>query len=152
MPTAEQELKEYLRQEGYRLTPERFEVLDAVMTEPGHFEADDLFFHLKESGSKVSRATVYKTLQILEECDLVYRQRVGKHGSRYEKAFGRPHHDHLICIHCGKIVEFIDPVIENRQKNIASSHDFELINHSHQLFGLCPKCRSKKHDKQNNLV
>ena len=142
--SAKQKLENYLRHEGYRVTPERIEVLDAVMTEPGHFEADELFLNIKKSGSKVSRATVYKTLQILEECDLVFKYRFKKHGFRYEKAFGRDHHDHLICVECGKIVEFVDETIEDRQQSIANRFNFKLISHSHQIFGLCPDCRKKQ--------
>lgn len=147
MRTARQELESYLRQQGYRITPERFEVLDAVMAQPGHFEADELFLNLKKNGSKVSRATVYKTLQILEDCDLVFRHRIKDHGSRYEKAFGRDHHDHLICIQCGKIVEFVDKTIEERQESVAREFNFRLISHSHQIFGICPDCW-KKQDNQ----
>lgn len=144
MGTAKQHLKDYLRQQGYRVTPERFEVLDAVMAEPGHFEADELFLSLKQKGSKVSRATVYKTLQILEECDLVFRQRLKNHGSRYEKAFGRTHHDHLICVQCGKIVEFVDETIEQREEAVAKKFKFKLIGHSHQIFGMCPDCKNAR--------
>lgn len=73
METAKQKLEGYLRQEGHRVTPERFEVLDAVMAASGHFDADELFLSLKKNGSKVSRATVYNTLEILETCDLVFK-------------------------------------------------------------------------------
>lgn len=141
METAKQKLEDYLRQEGHRVTPERFEVLDAVMTASGHFDADELFFNLKKNGSKVSRATVYNTLDILETCDLVFKTRLKDHGSRYEKAFGRAHHDHLVCVQCGKIVEFTDDNIERSQEAVAKKFKFRLISHSHQIFGVCPDCK-----------
>ncbi len=133
-------LEEHLRRESYRMTPERFEVLDSVMNTEGHFDADELFLRLKKKGSKVSRATVYNTLEILEECELVFKMRLKDHGSRYEKAYGRAHHDHLICVRCEKIVEFIDPTIEDAQGAVAKKFKFNLISHSHQIFGLCPEC------------
>ncbi len=142
METARQKFEDYLREENYRVTPERFEVLDAVMGTTGHFDADELFLTLKKSGSKVSRATVYNTLDILEECELVFKTRLKDHGSRYEKAFGRSHHDHLVCVKCGKIVEFVDDGIEQAQQAIAKKFKFSLISHSHQIFGLCPDCKN----------
>lgn len=142
METARQHFEDFLREENYRVTPERFEVLDAVMATNGHFDADELFLTLKKTGSKVSRATVYNTLDILEECELVFKTRLKDHGSRYEKAFGRSHHDHLICVKCGKIVEFVDEGIEQGQQAIAKKFKFTLISHSHQIFGLCPDCKN----------
>jgi len=141
MESAKQKLEDYLRQEGHRVTPERFEVLDAVMAASGHFDADELFLNLKKGGSKVSRATVYNTLDILETCDLVFKTRLKDHGSRYEKAFGRAHHDHLVCVQCGKIVEFTDDSIERSQEAVAKKFKFKLLSHSHQIFGVCPDCR-----------
>lgn len=142
METAKQHFEGFLRDSNYRVTPERFEVLDAVMATSGHFDADELFLTLKRTGSKVSRATVYNTLDILEECELVFKTRLKDHGSRYEKAFGRSHHDHLICVKCGKIVEFVDENIESGQQEIARKFKFKLISHSHQIFGLCPDCKN----------
>ncbi|MGC8595465.1 MAG: Fur family transcriptional regulator [Candidatus Kryptoniota bacterium] len=140
---ARQKLQEYLKAANYRITPERFEVLDYVMETDGHFDADELFLKMKNSGSKVSRATVYNTLDVLEECGLVFRSRLKDHGSRFERAFGRVHHDHLVCIECGKIVEFVDESIENAQEAVAKSFKFKLISHSHQIFGICPECQKK---------
>jgi len=144
METAKQKFEDYLREENYRVTPERFEVLDAVMATNGHFDADELFLSLKNIGSKVSRATVYNTLDILEECELVFKTRLKDHGSRYEKAFGRSHHDHLVCVQCGKIVEFVDENIEQGQEAVARKFKFRLISHSHQIFGVCPDCKNKE--------
>jgi Fur family ferric uptake transcriptional regulator len=144
METAKQKLEDYLRREGHRVTPERFEVLDAVMAASGHFDADELFLNLKKSGSKVSRATVYNTLDILETCELVFKTRLKDHGSRYEKAFGRTHHDHLVCVQCGKIVEFTDDNIERSQEAVAKKFKFKLVSHSHQIFGVCPDCKKSE--------
>ncbi|HEY9165673.1 MAG TPA: transcriptional repressor [Candidatus Kryptonia bacterium] len=142
METAKEKFEGYLREEKYRITPERFEVLDVAMATSGHFDADELFLTLKKEGSKVSRATVYNTLDILEECGLVYKVRLKDHGSRYEKAFGRAPHDHLLCAQCGQIVEFVDENMEKSREAIAKKFKFELISHSYQILGLCPDCRN----------
>lgn len=144
METAKEKFEGYLREEKYRVTPERFEVLDAAMATSGHFDADELFLTLKKGRSKVSRATVYNTLDILEECGLVYKVRLKDHGSRYEKAFGRAPHDHLLCAQCGQIVEFVDENMEKSREAIAKKFKFELISHSYQILGLCPDCRNGK--------
>src|ERR1700747_3502633 len=89
--------RKFLKDGEYRITPERFEVLDAVMKWDDHFDADNLFITLKNNGSKVSRATVYKTLNLLHECGLVSRYRFSQGHAQYEKTVDRPHHDHLIC-------------------------------------------------------
>src|ERR1700720_232344 len=104
-PSPTQIFQKFLKDGEYRVTPERFEVLDAVMKWDDHFDADNLFIWLKNNGSKVSRATVYKTLNLLHECGLVSRYRFSQGHAQYEKTTDRPHHDHMVCTKCGKIVE-----------------------------------------------
>ncbi len=100
--------RSFLKQGKNRITPERFEVLDATLDFEGHFGADDLFIKLKNSKSKVSRATVYNTLELLAQCDLLSKRNFGDNLTRYESNYKRQTHDHLICVDCGKIVEFSD--------------------------------------------
>src|ERR1043166_1868913 len=84
--------RKFLKEGEYRITPERFEVLDAVMKWDDHFDADNLFIYLKNNGSKVSRATVYKTLNLLHECGLVSRYRFSQGHAQYETTTDRPNH------------------------------------------------------------
>jgi Fur family transcriptional regulator, ferric uptake regulator len=132
--------RKYLQDGQYRITPERFEVLDAVLAWDDHFDADNLFIYLKSKGSKVSRATVYKTLNLLHECGLVSRYRFSQGHAQYEKTTGRPSHDHMVCTKCGKIVEFQNPEVERIQAESAASYGFTPSYHSLQIFGTCQEC------------
>ncbi len=140
---ARESFKEYLKADKFRITPERFQVLDAVLSFDGHFDADDLFLQLKGSGSKVSRATVYNTLELLQDCGFVSKYRFGESHSRYEKTFGRPHHDHLICLECGEIIEFASEKLAKLQAEVCRENDFQAQSSSLQVFGICAKCRNK---------
>lgn len=141
---AKENFTKYLKSGSYRITPERFVILEAVMRHDGHFDADELFFQLKTSGQKVSRATVYNTLDLLQDCGLISKYRFGENHSRYEKAFGRPHHHHLICLECGDIIEFVNDRIEKIQKEVCNSKNFKSQTSTLQIFGICSKCQKSK--------
>jgi Fur family ferric uptake transcriptional regulator len=138
---AKDNFTKYLKSGSYRITPERFVILDAVMNYDGHFDADELFFQVKTSGQKVSRATVYNTLDLLQDCGLISKYRFGENHSRYEKAFGRPHHHHLICLECGDIIEFVNDRIEKIQKEVSDENKFTVQTSTLQIFGTCQKCK-----------
>ncbi|MEP7234957.1 MAG: transcriptional repressor [Ignavibacteriota bacterium] len=135
--TPEEIFRKFLKDGEYRNTPERFEVLDAVMKWDDHFDADNLFIWLKNNGSKVSRATVYKTLNLLHECGLVSRYRFSQGHAQYEKTIDRPHHDHLICTTCGKIIEFDNSRVIQMQNDICIAYGFKPLYHSFQVFSQC---------------
>jgi Fur family transcriptional regulator, ferric uptake regulator len=134
--------RKFLQEGQYRITPERFDVLDAVLAWNDHFDADNLFIYLKNSGSKVSRATVYKTLSLLHECGLVSRYRFSQGHAQYEKTTDRPHHDHMVCTKCGKIVEFENARVERLQDDACAQFGFTPMYHSFQIFGICLECRT----------
>lgn len=133
--------RKFLQDGQYRITPERFEVLDAVLAWNDHFDADNLFIYLKNNGSKVSRATVYKTLNLLHECGLVSRYRFSQGHAQYEKTTDRPHHDHMVCTRCGKIIEFENSRVERLQDDSCAQYGFTPTYHSFQIFGICADCR-----------
>jgi Fur family ferric uptake transcriptional regulator len=136
--------KEYLQSERQKYTPERLSILEELASEREHFEADDLFIRLKNKGIKVSRATVYRTLDILVRSGIVSKVDFGKNKAYFEYHYGIKHHDHLICIKCSKVVEFEDSTIEKHQERICQQYGFEMTGHSHRIFGLCENCRKKK--------
>ena len=138
---AKDNFTQYLKSGHYRITPERFVILDAVMNFDGHFDADELFFQMKTNGQKVSRATVYNTLDLLQDCGLISKYRFGENHSRYEKAFGRPQHHHLICLECGDIIEFVSDRIEKIQKEVCIENNFKAQTTTLQIFGICTKCQ-----------
>jgi len=137
-------LARYLRSSGkQRITPERYAILDAVLDLQGHFDAESLYYRLIASGVKVSKATVYNTLDILQECGLVSKYRFAENTSRYEKAFGRPHHHHLICLQCGDIIEFINEKLDRIQEDVCAEKSFLAQSSRLQIFGTCSKCKKK---------
>ncbi len=128
---------EFLKVRGQRQTAERFAVLDALYESGGHLDADKLYAQLKADGVSVSRATVYNTLDLLIECDLVVKHQFGKTQARYERSFAYRQHDHLLCIDCGEIFEFCDPRIQSIQETVAEIYGFEIAQHALNMFGHC---------------
>lgn len=137
-------LTSYLKSGGkLRMTAERYAILDAVLEIQGHFDAESLYYRIIASGVKVSKATVYNTLEILQSCGLVSKYRFAENTSRYEKAFGRPHHHHLICLQCGDIIEFINAKLDKIQEDVCTEKNFSAQSSTLQIFGTCSKCRKK---------
>lgn len=132
---------QYLRRNKYRVTPERFEILDAVLECNGHFDADELFLKMKTLGSKVSRATVYNTLDKLTECGIVSRYRFGERLARYEIMYGNEHHHHVICRSCGKIEEFVDKRLERFARDAATTLKYSFQDTVLHIYGICSDCQ-----------
>ena len=135
---------QYLKRNNLRITPERFEILEAVIHCDGHFDADELFLRMKNAGSKVSRATVYNTLDKLTECGIVARYRFGERLARYEIVFGNEHHHHIICSNCGKIEEFVDKRVERFARDAADSLHYGFEHTVLHIYGICRGCRTEK--------
>ena len=133
--------KTILRKEGLKITPQRIAVLKEATKDKGHRESEDIYLAIKSSKTHVSRATVYRTLNILVQNQFVRKLNLGDGRERYESKIDKSHHDHLICIICDKIVEFVDLDIEMLQEKIAKKYQFSLTRHVHQLFGICKECR-----------
>ncbi|HLR32210.1 MAG TPA: transcriptional repressor [Fodinibius sp.] len=127
----------YLKEHNQRQTPERFMVLGEIYRADGHFDADDIFFNMKNAGTRVSRATVYNTLDLLVECGLVQRQQFGENQYYYERAYAYQQHDHIICQECGAVIEFCDPRIQEIKTMMENIHDFNISGHSLHFFGSC---------------
>jgi Fur family transcriptional regulator, ferric uptake regulator len=140
---------DYLRGASLRVTPERFEVLETISDSSTHFDADELYIILKTKGSKVSRATVYNTLELLHDCGLVSKYRFHENHSRYEKAFDRPPHEHLICLKCGGITEFVSDRLTEIQDQVCRENDFEPKSSSLQVVGICASCRGLGESTEN---
>ena len=133
--------KEALKKEGLKYTPQRTAVLEEIIKDKGHRESEEIYLALKKSGQHVSRATIYRTMDILVNNGFARKMNLGDGRARYESKVNSPHHDHLVCMDCGLIVEFMDQKIEDLQDKIAIQYEFQLKRHIHQLFGLCKKCQ-----------
>ncbi|MFN1835992.1 Fur family transcriptional regulator [Balneola sp. MJW-20] len=145
--------RSYLKERNQRQTPERFMVLNEIYTSDGHFDADDIFFRMKEGGTRVSRATVYNTLDLLVECGLVQRQQFGKSQYYYERAYAYQQHDHIICQQCGTVLEFCDPRIGEIQEMIGQIHGMDIKSHSLHFYGECKdKEACKKRQEEGSKI
>ncbi len=127
----------FLLRRKQRQTPERFLVLDEVYASDEHLDADELYLRMKQKGIRISRATVYNTLELLIECDLVVRHQFNKTQARYERAFRYRQHDHLICLDCGELFEFCDPRLQSVQEMVAEIYGFNISHHSLNMYGHC---------------
>ena len=138
-------LREFLKKGKNRITPERFEVMDSALDYDGHFGADDLYVIMKNKKSRVSRATVYKTLELLVQCDLLSKRNFGDNMTRYESSFKRQSHDHLICMDCGRIVEFTNTSLENIPQELSKNLGFNFENYSFNIFARCRNIKTCKY-------
>lgn len=132
-----------LKKNALKYTKQREAVLKILYNNEGHFTPEELYLNVKKEypDLNVGIATVYRTLNLLEESEMVTSISFGTQGKKYEIAT-KPHHDHMICKHCGKIIEFEDETIEKRQMTIARKHNFKLTGHLMQLYGLCEDCQN----------
>ena len=131
---------QYLRENGHRVTSERLTLFDEIFSQHGHIDAEQLLESLQEREVKISRATVYRNLDLLVECGLVRRHRLGRRRYLYEHVHPGQHHDHLVCTECGRVVEFVSPGISALQAEICRAHGFEPSRHQLQIFGVCTRC------------
>ena len=137
--------KKLLRTNNLKYTKQRELILEIIYNNDGHFTPEDIYNLIKQTYPtvKLGIATVYRTLTLLEESGIVSSISFGVQGKKYE--FGlTDHHDHLVCMECGKIEEFIDDTIEKRQEEIAKKYNFEMRDHIMKIVGICQACQAKK--------
>ena len=127
-------LIQILKSEGLRYTEQRKAIWDEIRQSKEHRDAEDIYLELKSNGVKVSRATVYRTIDVLVKNRLVRKMDVGEGRSLFEPRLDDKHHDHMICIETGDIIEFYNEKLENLQDEIAEKHGYEVVRHVHQLF------------------
>ena len=123
-----------LRSENIKLTPQRQAIFSNIINSNDHRECNDIYDSLRRSGINVSKATIYRTLDILVEYNLIRKLNIGNDKAKYERKIGKPHHDHMICIETGDIIEFDNAEIERLQEKEAEERGYKVIKHVHQLF------------------
>jgi Fur family ferric uptake transcriptional regulator len=135
-----QKFDEYISNKGLKLTRERDEIVREILHTTGHFAPDELFVRLKAKGSKVSRASIYRTIPLLVESGVIEEvERVDKH-AHYERVSQNSHHDHMICIRCGRIIEFYSESLERMQERLCRQENFRGVRHCLDILGICDKC------------
>ena len=135
---------DYISTHGLKFTPQRRLIVDVFLKQPGHLSTEELYDKVKAADPGVGQATVYRTLKLLCESGLAKEVHFGDGVARYETLYGSAHHDHLICVSCGKQVEVVDESIEKLQEELAKRYGFVLTSHHMYLYGVCAGCRSKK--------
>ena len=120
--------------EGLRLTQQRIAVWDEIRYSKEHLDAEDIYENIKNKDVHISRATVYRTIDVLVKNNLLRKMNMGDGRNRYEIKDEDDHHDHMICVETGKIIEFFDNDLEKLQEEIAKKHGYKVIRHVHQLF------------------
>jgi Fur family transcriptional regulator, ferric uptake regulator len=136
--------EDYLKANRLRMTPERRAVLETILDREGHFDAEELLQFTRRRNKRVSRATLYRTLEHLRLAGLVKMHRFGSGHALFEHVYGRKHHDHMVCNNCGTVIEFVNEEIERLQNEVCREHRFHATSHVMQIFGLCDTCQSQE--------
>ena len=143
MNIEQSEFRNFLKKRQLKFTSERQVVLKGTFSLHRHFDVDELYDKLRKDGENISRATIYRTLPLLVQCGLITQTFRCEDKVSYEHIFGHQHHDHMLCIKCGKVIEFKNEKIEKLQKEVCKRYGFKAVEHRLGIKGYCKKCRGK---------
>ena len=132
--------RDFLLAKGLKSTQQRELILEEFLRAGSHLSTEELYLRLRRKNPRIGYATVHRSLKLFAECGIAEQRHFGDGQARYEASDHDEHHDHLICVACGKIVEFEDPRIEALQVEVAGAHGFSIVRHRLELYGRCPEC------------
>jgi Fur family transcriptional regulator, ferric uptake regulator len=150
------QLNTYMAEQGLRSTGQRRVIIERFFKSGTHISIDELLEDVRQTDPGVGYATVYRTMKMLTASGIAHEHRFGDGMTRYEPVDEDAHHDHLICMECGRIQEFEEPLIEELQQRIAQRYGFEILDHKHELYGVCnnavcqEKSKKKKHPEASS--
>lgn len=133
--------KDLLKEKGLKWTPERRAIYDQVCTMSSHFDADELLFRLRQHKSRISKGSVYRTIKLLEQTGIIRPVVFTERHTHYERVLDRKHHSHLICLKCGRIIEFFKPKLAEGLSEVYKEYSFREIGHKIETTGLCKRCQ-----------
>jgi Fur family ferric uptake transcriptional regulator len=138
------DLDRYMLKRGLRYTDQRRLIIDAFFEQTEHITVDELYGKVRGLDARIGHATVYRTMKMLVDGGVVQAHEFGDGFTRYELADDHAHHDHLICLECGNITEFEEPIIEQLQERVAARYGFLVKAHKHELYGVCKQCYKRR--------
>ncbi|MGB9699770.1 MAG: Fur family transcriptional regulator [Thermodesulfobacteriota bacterium] len=139
------EFHKFLKEQGLKSTRQRKLIFQVFLEAADHPSVEELYRRVRQKNSRIGFATVYRTLKLMAASGWASTGKFGDRSARFERCLPGDHHDHLICLHCGKIVEFENPGIENLQAQIARQKGFHMFDHKLEIYGYCAACAPQKH-------
>ena len=136
--------RSFISKKGLRNTPEREEIIKEIFASHDHFDVDELYLRLRQKGSRVSKASIYRNIPLIIESCLIRAVWHEDGHMHYEHIYGHGHHCHLRCIQCGKVIEFVEKGLIDIEKKLGAKYDFEIIDHRLDVTGYCSTCREEK--------
>lgn len=140
----ESQFLRFLRDRGLRVTAERRALLSEIFAQHGHIDADQIFRAMRAEGAKISRATVYRNLELLVECGLVHKHRLTSGRYLYEHVHAGQRHHHIACARCGRLVEFVSAAIPALAAEICRAHGFASETQQLQIVSVCRDCETAR--------
>jgi Fur family transcriptional regulator, ferric uptake regulator len=139
--------KEYVRSQGLRQSAQRDLIADTFLAHRGHSSMEELLAEARKRDPRIGLTTVYRTLKLLTRCGLAAERKFNRQVSYFEPIPKGKHHDHLICLDCGRIMEFENPTIESLQGSVAREHHFFITHHVLELYGYCRDCAGNRNSE-----